>query len=112
MLREREAALLRMKHDIIKGITQQIQLSQAAAAQINTYEKGLLKQAEEALRIAQVSFKFGETGLLDVLDAQRVLRQTQLDYVQAKYDLSIALTELERFMGETSVSYLGRTGKP
>ena len=112
LLREREAALLRTKHDIIKGITQQIQLSKAAAAQINTYEKGLLKQAEEALRIAQVSFKFGETGLLDVLDAQRVLRQTQLDYVQAKYDLSIALTELERFMGETSVSYLGHTGKP
>ncbi|MDR4493836.1 MAG: TolC family protein [Nitrospirales bacterium] len=99
ILREREAGLLRTKHELLKGITQQIQLSQAAAAQIATYEKGLLKQAEEALRIAQVSFKYGEAGLLDVLDAQRVLRQTQLDYAQAKYDLSIALTELERFQG-------------
>ncbi|HNP30488.1 MAG: TolC family protein [Nitrospira sp.] len=98
-LRQREAMLLRAKHELLKGVTQQIQLSQAAAAQIATYEKGLLKQAEEALRIAQVSFKFGETSLLDVLDAQRVLRQTQVDYAQAQYDLSIALTELERVTG-------------
>ncbi len=98
-LRQWEARLLRAKHELLKGIAQQIQLSQAAAAQITTYEKGLLTQAQEALRIAQVSFKFGETGLLDVLDAQRVLRQTQLDYAQAKYDLSVALTELERVTG-------------
>ena len=101
-LRQREAMLLRARYQLQKGIAQQIQLSQAAAAQIATYEKGLLKQAQEALRIAQVSFKFGEASLLDVLDAQRVLRQTQLDYAQAKYDLSMALTELERVTGGIS----------
>ena len=101
-LRQREATLLRAKHDLLKGIAQQVQLSQAAAAQIATYEKGLLKQAQEAVRIAQVSFKFGEASLLDVLDAQRVLRQTQVDYAQAKYDLSVALTELERLTGGIS----------
>jgi cobalt-zinc-cadmium efflux system outer membrane protein len=102
-LRQQEAMLLRAKHELLKGVAQQIQLSQAAAAQIATYEKGLLKQAQEALRIAQVSFKFGEASLLDVLDAQRVLRQTQVDYAQAKYDLSIALTELERVTGGISL---------
>ncbi|MDH5699068.1 MAG: TolC family protein, partial [Nitrospirota bacterium] len=101
-LRQREAMLLRAKHELLKGVAQQVQLSQAAAAQIATYEKGLLNQAQEALRIAQVSFKFGEASLLDVLDAQRVLRQTQVDYAQAKYDLSIALTELERVTGGIS----------
>jgi len=104
-LRQREAMLLRAKHELLKGIAQQIQLSQAAAAQIATYEQGLLKQAQEALRIAKVSFKFGEAGLLDVLDAQRVLRQTQLDYAQAKYDLSVSLTELERVTGGISLPY-------
>lgn len=103
-LRQREARLLRAKHELLKGVTQQIQLSQAAAAQISTYEQGLLKQAQEALRIAQVSFKFGEASLLEVLDAQRVLRQTQVDYAQAKYDLSTALTELERVTGGLSPS--------
>lgn len=102
VLRQREAELLRAKHNLLKGIAQQVQLSQAAAAQIATYEQGLLKQAQEALRIAKVSLKFGEASLLEVLDAQRVLRQTQLEFAQARYDLSVALTELERVTGGIS----------
>jgi len=100
ILRQREASLIRIKHQLLKNMIQQVHLSKSAAAQITTYEQGLLKQAQEALRIAQVSFKFGEASLMDVLDAQRVLRQTRLDYAQAQYDLSIALTELERLTGE------------
>ena len=73
--------------------------SQAAAAQINTYKNGLLKQAEEAVRIAQVSFQYGQASLLEVLDAQRILWQTILGYAQAQYDLSIALTQLELSIG-------------
>ena len=100
LLRQREATLIRIKHQLLKDVIQQTQIAKAAAAQIDTYEQGLLKQAQEALRIAQVSFKFGESSLMDVLDAQRVLRQTRLDYAQAQYDLAIALTELERLTGE------------
>ncbi len=49
-----------------KGITEQVQISKTASAQIQTFEKGLLKQAKEAVRIARTSFKFGEASLLDV----------------------------------------------
>ena len=98
-LRQQEASLLRVKYELLKGVTQQIQISKTASAQIAMYEEGLLKQAKEALRIAQVSFKFGEASLLDLLDAQRVLRQTFQEYAQARFDLAIALTELERLVG-------------
>ena len=99
MLRQREAILLGTKNRLHKSITQQVQHSRVAAAQIATYEEGLLKQAQEALRIAQVSFRVGEASLLEVLDAQRVFRETQLEYARAKHDLSIALTELEQLTG-------------
>ena len=102
LLRQREASLIRIKHQLVKDMIQQTQIAKSAAAQIETYEQGLLKQAQEAVRIAQVSFKFGEASLMDVLDAQRVLRQTHLDYAQALYDLAIALTELERLVGKES----------
>lgn len=95
-----EAKLQWAKHDIVKGITQQVQFSQTAATQIATFEQGLLKQAKEAVRISQVSFQFGEANLLEVLDAQRVLWQTFLGYAEAQYELSLALTELERLVGE------------
>ena len=100
IMRQQEASLLGTRTRLQKGITQHIQNSKIAAAQISTYEDGLLNQAREALRIAQVSFKFGEASLLEVLDAQRIMRETQLEYTRAKYDLSVALTELERLTGK------------
>jgi len=59
-----------------------------------------LKQAKEAVRIARTSFKFGEASLLDVLDAQRVLWHTFQGYAQARFELSVALTELEQLVGK------------
>ncbi|MDT7040787.1 TolC family protein [Candidatus Nitronereus thalassa] len=96
---EIEADLLKWKNDTMKEVTQNFHQSQANAAQINTYKKGLLKQAEEAVRIARVSFQYGQASLLEMLDAQRVLWHTILEYTKAQYDLSIALTELERSIG-------------
>ncbi len=65
-----------------------------------TSKKFFSKQTKEAVRIARTSFKFGETSLLDVLDAQRVLSHTFQGYAQARFDLAIALTELERLVGK------------
>ena len=94
-----EADLLKWKNDTRRDVIRSFEQSQAAASQINIYKKGLLKQAEEAVRIARVSFQYGEASLLEVLDAQRVLWHTILGYAQAQYDLSIALTQLERSIG-------------
>lgn len=100
-LRQREPTLRKAKNSLLKNLEQQTQRVKSAADQIATYEEGLLKQAREAVRIAQVSFRFGEANLLDVLDTQRVLRETLLDYAQAGFDLSVAMTEFERLSGQS-----------
>ena len=94
-----EAELLRTQNELGRAIQQDFQDAQTAAEQIDLFEKELLKQAQETLRIAQFSFQQGASGLLDVLDAQRVYRQIQLDYAQARYELSVALARLERATG-------------
>ncbi|MCA9471900.1 MAG: TolC family protein [Nitrospirales bacterium] len=99
VMRQEEATLLATRTQLRKDMSQHLQEIHMASAQISTYEHGLLAQAREALRIAQVSFQYGETSLLEVLDAQRVMRETELEYTHAKYDLSIALTNLERLIG-------------
>lgn len=99
ILRQSEARLQQAKISLKRGIAEQVQLSTTASNQINMFEQGLLKQAKEAVRIARTSFQFGEAGLLDVLDAQRVLWQTFQGYAHARFDLSMALTELERLVG-------------
>lgn len=97
--RKEEAELLRVRNELVRQVSQHFQDAKTAAEQLDVFEKGLLRQAQEALRIAQFSFQQGVSSLLDVLDAQRVFRQTQLDHTQARYELSVALTRLERSVG-------------
>ena len=97
--RKEEAELLRTRNELLRQINQYYQEAQTTAKLIEVLEKGLLRQAEEALRIAKFSFQQGAASLLDVLDAQRVQRQILFDYAQARYELSVALARLERAVG-------------
>jgi outer membrane protein, heavy metal efflux system len=97
--RKEEAELLRARNDLTRAINQHAREAETAQEQILVYEEGLLKQAQEALRIAQLSFRQGASSLLDVLDAQRVQRQITVDYNQARFELSLALTRFERAVG-------------
>lgn len=97
--RKEEAELIRARNDLARAINQHAREAETAQEQILVYEEGLLKQAQEALRIAQLSFRQGASSLLDVLDAQRVQRQITVDYNLARFDLSLALTRYERALG-------------
>jgi len=98
--RQAEANLRQAQISLKRGITEYVHMSRTASVHIHTFEEGLLKQAKEAVRIARTSFQFGEASLLDVLDAQRVLWHTFQGYAHARFDLAIALTELERLAGK------------
>lgn len=97
--RKEEAELLRTRNELLRQINQYFQDAQTTAKLIEVLEKGLLRQAEEALRIAKFSFQQGAASLLEVLDAQRVQRQILFDYAQARFELSVALSRLERAVG-------------
>ena len=97
--RRAQAERDRLQQELEQTITQHFQEVQTAQGQIQVFEQGLLHQAKEALDIAQFSFRHGATSLLEVIDAQRVYRQTLLEYAQARADHSIALARLERAVG-------------
>ena len=99
--RKEEAELIRARNELVRQVNQFYQETQTTAKLIEVLEKGLLKQSEEALRIAKFSFQQGAASLLDVLDAQRVQRQILFDYAQARFELSVALARLERAVGGT-----------
>ena len=69
---------------------------QVANQQVAAFEQGALKQAEAALRGAEAAYQFGERGIIEVLDAQRVLRGVRLDHLNAQFDRQSALIELEQ----------------
>jgi cobalt-zinc-cadmium efflux system outer membrane protein len=96
-----EADRLRVRNEIEQAIVQHGQEVRTAQDQLQVFETGLLKQAEQTLTVARTSFRQGAASLLDVLDAQRVYRQVLLEYAQVRADLSIALARLERSVGRT-----------
>lgn len=72
---------------------------QVAGQQVHAYEDGSLKEAEAALSAAQTAYRLGERGILEVLDAQRVLRSVRYDYLNAQFDRQSARVELEQLRG-------------
>lgn len=93
--RKEEAEWWRTRNELVRAIGQHYQEAETTTELLTVFERGLLKQAQEALRLAEISFLQGYTSLLEVLDAQRVLRQIQLDYAQAQFHLSVSLARLE-----------------
>ena len=97
--RREEAELLRARNELARSVHQHYQDARTTAELIDVFDKGLLKQASEALRLAQFSFQQGASSLLEVFDAQRVQRQILLDYAQARHDLAVSLARLEQAVG-------------
>jgi cobalt-zinc-cadmium efflux system outer membrane protein len=71
-----------------------------AQAQVVALESGIVRQAENALRIAQTAYKAGEKGFLEVLDAQRVFRQARNELINARFELAGAWIEIERLRAD------------
>ena len=71
-----------------------------ARLRVEALSQGVLRDAEAALRVAQAAYRFGERGILDVLDAQRVLRGVRSDLLQARYQQQLARIALDQLSGQ------------
>ncbi|BBA36521.1 outer membrane efflux protein [Methylocaldum marinum] len=71
-----------------------------ASQQIETFESGLLREAESALKVAEAAYRLGERGILDYLDAQRTFQAVRVDYINALFDKNAALLEIERLRAQ------------
>jgi outer membrane protein, heavy metal efflux system len=70
-----------------------------ARLRVEALSQGAVRAAEAALRVSQAAYRFGERGILDVLDAQRVLRSVRADLLDARYQVQVARIELEFLSG-------------
>lgn len=70
-----------------------------ARLRVEALSQGAMREAEAALRVSQAAYRFGERGILDVLDAQRVLRSVRADLLDARYQIQAARIELEFLSG-------------
>ncbi len=73
---------------------------QVAGQQIASFEQGVVRDAELALRAAETAYQLGERGIMEVLDAQRLLRTVRHDYLNAQYERRSALLEIDQLRAE------------
>ncbi len=91
-----EAETRQMHLGLLAELDQAYGRYEIAKRQVETFESGLMKEAESAMKVAEAAYRYGERGILDYLDAQRVLRTTRVDYLNARYELQAAMIEIER----------------
>jgi cobalt-zinc-cadmium efflux system outer membrane protein len=66
---------------------------------IGQFDRGLVNDAYKILQGRVYSYQHGESGLIDVLNAQRTYTELQLNYLEAMFEYTAALIELERAAG-------------
>lgn len=81
----------------IKASIKQLELSERT---LKIYHEGLLKQAEESLKISEVSYRQGEISLIDYLDSQRTYNSILKDYQESLYKWNADKAALEKVIGE------------
>ncbi len=70
---------------------------------VKLYTSGYLKQAQNSREISDYAYKGGAATLLDLLDAERSYRTTQLGYRQALAAYMISLEQLRQAVGVRSL---------
>lgn len=72
-----------------------------ANAQVVALEGGIVRNAANALRIAELAYKAGERSFLEVMDAQRFYRIARNELITAQFELASAWAEIERLRANT-----------
>jgi len=84
-------------------LSQQVLLAwksmEIARVRVNALSTGAVREAEAALRVAEAAYRFGERGILDVLDAQRLLRAVNADLLDARFQVKAAGVDLDYLAG-------------
>jgi len=70
---------------------------------VKLYTSGYLKQSEDSREISNYAYKGGAATLLDLLDAERSYRATQLAYRQALATYMLSIEQLRQAVGTRSL---------
>jgi cobalt-zinc-cadmium efflux system outer membrane protein len=93
---EQRAAEVRL-HAMLFAIYQELS---HAALEVETTKKEILPQAGEALQMAEDGYRQGRFSYLELLDAQRTLRDVKTEYLAAALTYHRLVAEIERLTGQ------------
>ncbi|MEE8377056.1 MAG: TolC family protein [Candidatus Aminicenantaceae bacterium] len=100
LTRQYEAELRALRLDVSTEVKSKLSKLHLSEQTLNLFHTGLLKQAEESLKISEVSYQEGEISLIDYLDSQRTFFSIMFDYQNSLFNWNIDKASLEKTIGE------------
>ena len=88
---------------VLTDVTSAFAAYQTNVKVVKLYESGYLDQAKQSLDISTYAFQRGASSLLELLDAERTFRDTQLGYRQAQAALMTSIRQLNFVVGKQVV---------
>ncbi|HMG02355.1 MAG TPA: TolC family protein [Edaphobacter sp.] len=93
----RQSAAIRNQRqlELTSALERAYESYQLADQQATSLQAGSMHEAESAVDAAMAAYRFGERGIVEVLDAQRVLQSVRGDLLDARFARQAALVDLE-----------------
>jgi outer membrane protein TolC len=88
-----------IRNATLKQVGESLSKVQAAKRSVQLYREGLLSQAELSFRSALAAYQTGRVEFVNLLEAQRALRDARMGYYKATVSFLQNLAELERAVG-------------
>ncbi len=88
-----------IRNATLKQVGESLFKVQAAQRSIQLYREGLLSQAELSFRSALAAYQTGRVEFVNLLEAQRALREARMGYYKATANYLQNVAELERAVG-------------
>jgi outer membrane protein TolC len=99
----RVAAAIARRDAVASGIRRTVQEAQiqrdAARQRAELISSTLLPHVEHALEVARAGYSTGRAEFGDVIDAQRMVLDMEVEYAAARAEVSFAFAALDRAMG-------------
>ena len=89
-----------VRNTTVKEVAQAEAKVQAAKRSLQLYREGLLSQAELSFRSALAAYQTGRVEFVNLLEAQRALREARMGYYKATVSFMQSLADLERAVGK------------
>ena len=98
-VQEAEAAYTEMKNEVLLSVHEAYAKVRSADNALSAYEQRILPQARQQVEVALASYEAGRTDFLNLIDAQRMLKDAQMAYYQVRADHELGLSNLRLAVG-------------
>jgi len=89
-----------MRNMTLKQVEELRTKVQAATRSVHLYREGLLTQAELSFSSAMAAYQTGRVEFVNLLEAERRLREVRMGYYKSQVNLVQSLADLERVVGK------------